>query len=159
MHTARIIVNSLAFVSGLFGLAWALVGPVVFLGLASGAWPTRRSAQAFDTRAIVFVTLLVVVLAIIGVLMLRQVWKHLRRPDLSTARVIVGFASFLLGFYLLRYGLANQLIPDASGALKPIRELACIVGALFAGYLVYRLAFRRLADTAFPPTADESRVA
>src|SRR5689334_17452374 len=113
MHTARIIVNSLAFFTGFCGLVWSGIGSVILLALATGRWPTPRSAAKFESGVLIAVTLVLLVYAILGVTLLRQVWKHWRRPARGTARLIVGFTSFFLGFYLLRYGLTHELFPDA----------------------------------------------
>ena len=157
MRATRFVVNVLGALTGLVGLAWALVAPATYLILLSGYWP-GRSLEHTPERLTVIITALTLILTTFGAVMLRQVWKHARQPDRATARGITCCASFILGLFAFRLALDHQLVPDAAGALKPVREITAIVLALVGCYLIYRLALRPLADHAFPSSLPQPGV-
>jgi hypothetical protein len=151
MNTLRIFVKGLAVVVGLCGAAWAIVGPILLFVVAGGYLPARTPPPS--QALLVLVSATSAAMAILGWLIMRQVWIHWRRPDRATALAVVRVAGFFLGGSLLNYANKHAPLPKPDGTWGPMIALCCTLGLVLACYLFYPLVLRRLAERAYPAPA------
>jgi hypothetical protein len=144
----RLLFKILAVIVGVLGVALAVGSLFALTAAAFGNAPER--ADQTSKNIMMFFSASYALTAILGYLIVRQAWKHLRRPDRSTANGVVGFASFILCLWLLR--LANRYLfsPKPSGTWGPTLELLGGLGMILAIYLFNRLVLKRIAARAFP---------
>jgi hypothetical protein len=151
MHTLRLFVKGLAIFAGLIGALWALGGPLILIRLAFGGYEKPPMSEAGRT-AIILMAGTAAILGVLGYLIARQCWIHLRRPDVSTARTVLGVAGCLLIgelFYLygtVKPGSSNWVADRLGAAYDSVFGLSLIL----ACYLSYRLLLKPLAERAFP---------
>lgn len=147
-HTLRLFVKCLAIVVGLVGLTWILVGPVTLVRLATGsAEPPMSDAVRTALRFTAGISVL------LGWIVIRQCWIHLRRPERVTAQRVAVITSFILGFWMFYLATRYSLIPTSGGAWGAVAGFAVLVGVVVACQIFHRFVLKRLAERAFPSEA------
>lgn len=144
----RLLIKILASVVGFFGISFAM-GGILFLCMVASGFLDRR-LHGSDTGIVTFFLASAAITSVLGYLFLRQAWKHLRRPDRSSANHVVGIAGFLIGTQLFYFISQQSFFPKSGGAGDPQVELAIGLAVLLASYLLYRFALKPLAARAFP---------
>jgi NAD/NADP transhydrogenase beta subunit len=151
MNLSRFSVKCLAWVVGFFGAAFAVAGLLMLVSATYGK-PPERVNEAMKS-AMIAVCAAYALTAILGYLVARQAWKHLRQPDLATANNIVGLASLLLAIEVFQLGIRYSFLPKPGGIWDHGIEWLFGLTVIVAVTLFYRLVLKRLAARAFPPDA------
>jgi hypothetical protein len=147
MNTPRVFVKGLAIVAGIFGVAWALLGPLLLVSRMPGYFHSPGLEDESGQLAIL--VCMILLQAAMGALILRQIWIFWRLPDRRTATQVVGIASFVLGFSLYQLVTRYLLLKDAAGPLLgPFLGLGLI-------YLFYRHVLCRVVERAYPAATPE----
>ena len=143
MNMSRIAVKCLAWFVAILGGVWAVGGPVLLLVIATGNLPVHGSPV--EKNAWTMIAIVAAVLGVLGYLIARQAWKHLRKPGRATANAVAGLATFFLG------GECFHQLSKRGIMHRPTMELLFMLGVLVAFYLFYRLVLKRIIARAFPP--------
>jgi hypothetical protein len=144
----RLLIKILAVIVGFFGALIAGGSSLTLIAVASGAAPQR--VTPLERGMLISLVVIIATMGVLGYLILRSAWKHLRRPDRSTAQSVLAIATFFLVIRFLRY---NQDPPQANAPIDyyaPVWATFFRFAVILGCYLFYRLVLKRLAARAFP---------
>ncbi|MFP5248359.1 MAG: hypothetical protein ACLGP3_00860 [Acidobacteriota bacterium] len=148
MNSSRIVLNCLAVLVGFFGASLALGSLLIMSFHAFGKLPPGfgEAGRAITIGFLVFTALF----GCLGYFFFRQAWQHLRKPDLASAKSVIGnfsvfFALFLLGRFNRMW---NQ--QKSHSAEDSILQLAVVSLILLVVYLFHRVVLKRAIAEAFP---------
>lgn len=149
----RIFFNILAWFVGLFCGLLAIGCCLAFARLVIAAFKDDSTQQPMLLPVLMA---LIAGLAWLSMLMAARAYRHVRQPDESTAKDVVGIATFLLAMGILSRLRKASIWPLSDGPYGSIIGLAVCVATVSALYLFYRLVLKRLVARAFPSPAPES---
>lgn len=144
----RLLLKILAVIVGLFSAVIVVGNLVTLIAMAFGALPQR--ATPLERGMFIAMSAMLAIMAVLGYLFLRSAWKHLRRPDRSTAQRVLAIATFFLAIQFLRLGLGRPQANAPIDLYAPMWATAFRLAAILGCYLFYRLVLKRLAARAFP---------
>lgn len=148
MNTSRIFVKGLAVVIGVLGLLWALAGPLLLIASTFGYG--RERLRQLDAGTLITIGGLAILVSVLGGLVAREAWKHLRRPDRGTAAAVIRLACFITGFEIFQLACRWLALREDAGIDRfRIQGLSGLLLAMVL-LLFYRFLMKPLADRAFP---------